>query len=97
MSYQPKVNDYVIWKNHVKGWVYFKCDQYITIEILVTPRHTEDIGHTPFHSNDRLLVICYREQWEELKYVRSRKSMYEEEENRVEMVGESNRRESIQV
>ena len=95
MSYQPKVNDYVTWKDYVEGWVYFKCDEYITIEILVTPRHSEDIGHTPFHRNDRLLVICYTEEWKELKYVRSRQSMYEEEEKCMEMVGKSTRREGI--
>jgi hypothetical protein len=92
MSYQPKVNDYVIWKHQVRGWVYFECDQYVTIEMLVTPRHREDVGHTPFHRNDRLLVV-----WKELKYVRSRESMYDKEEKCMEMVGESNRRESIQV
>jgi len=72
MKYEPNVNDYVVWKNQIEGWVYFKCDQYITIEILVTPRHTDDVGHTPFHRNDRLLVICYRPQWKELKYIKSR-------------------------
>lgn len=72
MRYEPKVNDYVVWKNDIKGWVYFKDNQYITIEMLVTPRHREDVGHTPFHRNDRLLIICYREQWKELKYIKSR-------------------------
>lgn len=72
MSYQPKVNDYVKWKDHIEGWVYFKCDQYVTIEMLVTPRHKEDFGHTPFHRNDRLLVLCYRDQWDQLEYVKCR-------------------------
>jgi hypothetical protein len=29
--YTPKVNDYVKWKN-LEGWVYFRDDEYITIE-----------------------------------------------------------------
>jgi len=97
MSYEPKVNDYVKWKKDIEGWVYFKDKEYITIEVLVTPRHQDDIGHTPFHRNDRLLVICYTEEWKELKYVRSRQSMYEKEENSMAMVGESTRREGIKV
>lgn len=72
MSYDPNVDDYVIWKKEIEGWVYFRDSQYITIEMLVTPRHHEDIGHTPFHHNDRLLVLCYRNQWKELTYVKSR-------------------------
>jgi len=77
MSYEPNVDDYVTWKQDIEGWVYFKDKQYVTIEILVTPRHDNDIGHTPFHSNDRLLVLCYRDQWKELSYVKSRKSRYQ--------------------
>ena len=32
MNYIPQVDDYVRWKDH-EGWVYFKCDQSISIEI----------------------------------------------------------------
>ena len=77
MSYEPNVNDYVKWKKNVEGWVYFKDNQYITIELLVIPRHSDDVGHTPFHSNDRLLVLCYSEQWKELEYIRTRQSIHE--------------------
>jgi len=77
MSYEPNVDDYVTWKKDLQGWIYFKDKQYVTIEISVTPRHDNDIGHTPFHSNDRLLVLCYRDQWKELSYVKSRKSRYQ--------------------
>ena len=67
MSYQPKVNDYVIWKHHVRGWVYFKCDQYVTIEILVTPRHSEDVGHTPGDGTTTATLLqhidSYRVYW----------------------------------
>lgn len=72
MSYEPEVNHYVKWKKDVEGWVYFKDTQYITIEMSVMPKHHEDYAHTPFHKNDRLLVLCFREQWKELEYVKSR-------------------------
>jgi hypothetical protein len=32
MSYQPCVNDYVVWTRGIEGWVYFKHEEYITIE-----------------------------------------------------------------
>jgi hypothetical protein len=33
MTYIPKVNDYVKWKTKgQEGWVYFKHEDYITIE-----------------------------------------------------------------
>ena len=32
MTYVPQVDDYVKWKDH-EGWVYFKCDQSLSIEI----------------------------------------------------------------
>ena len=36
-DYEPQVDDYVIWEkvgddNYDEGWVYFKSDEYITIE-----------------------------------------------------------------
>ena len=38
----PKVNDYVIWDKGEygkdEGWVYFFCDEYITIETSVRPK-----------------------------------------------------------
>jgi len=79
----PQVNDYVKWKKHIRGWVYFKCNDYITIEVSVRPKNKENYQHCSLHRNERLLVICYREQWKELKYVRTRKSKYEKEEKCV--------------
>ena len=32
MNYIPQVGDYVKWKNH-EGWVYFMCDESISIEL----------------------------------------------------------------
>jgi hypothetical protein len=78
MKYVPQVNDYVIWKSHIKGWVYFKCEQYITIESRVNPKNPENYRASPIHANNRLLVLCYHDQWKELKYVKKRKSVHEE-------------------
>ncbi len=89
MIYEPQVNDYVKWKKNIRGWVYFKCNDYITIEVSVRPKDKENYLHCSIHRNERLLVVCYHQQWEELKYVRKRKSKHEKEENHVEMVGES--------
>lgn len=74
--YQPKVNDYVTW-NHVQGWVYFKCEQYITIESSVRSKDLENYKASSIHANERLLVLCYSGQWNELNYVKTRSSIYE--------------------
>jgi hypothetical protein len=87
MTYEPKVNDYVQWKKEVEGWVYFKCEDYITIEHSVSPKDQTNYECCSIHANNRLLVLCYKEQWNELKYVKSRKSIYEKDEDCVEMVG----------
>ena len=78
MSYIPEINHYVTWSNGVEGWIYFKGNQYITIEASVRPKDVENYKAAPIHSNERLLVICYKEQWKELTYVKSRNSIYEE-------------------
>ena len=81
MNYNPQVNDYVLWNNgkRVEGWVYFKGDDYITIEVNVRPKDYDNYRACCLHRNDRLLVICYKNQWKELEYVKSRESVYEEE------------------
>ena len=91
MSYIPEVNDYVIWTKGVEGWVYFKDKEYVTIEVNVKPKDTVNYAACHLHRNERLLVLCYNEQWDELKYVKSRESVYEEEKenNTLALVGES--------
>jgi hypothetical protein len=84
--YKPQVNDYVRWTKGVEGWVYFKDDEYITIEIAVRPKDHKNYQACSLHKNERLLVLCYHSQWEELEYVGSRESIYEEK-NFMEMVG----------
>ena len=88
MSYQPQVNDYVVWTKDVEGWVYFTDKEYITIEIGVKPKNEENYEACSIHRNDRLMVLCYNNQWKELTYIKSRDSKYEEEKNTVEIVGE---------
>jgi hypothetical protein len=87
--YVPQVNDYVIWNDGkgVEGWVYFKDDEYITIEVCVRPKDCINYEACNLHRNERLLVLCYKNRWKELVYVRSRESVYEETENSMEMVG----------
>jgi hypothetical protein len=80
MKYVPEVNDYVVWKNreHVEGWVYFKEKQYITIEVQVRPKHPDDLPNGTHHRNERVLVLCYPNQWDQLQYIKSRKSVNDE-------------------
>jgi len=78
-QYKPAVNDYVKWnkgKHSVEGWIYFKDVEYITIETKVFPKPPEDLPHGTHHRNERTLVICYPENWNQLEYVKSRSSKY---------------------
>ena len=68
-NYQPQVDDYVIWKN-LEGWVYFKCDEYITIEISVKDK-VDDL--VPQHKKVHCCVLCFPENWHELEYVKNRR------------------------
>ena len=92
MSYEPQINDYVIWDEYVRGWIYFKGVEYVTIEMNVKPKSTENYQASSIHANDRLLVLCYVNQWKELTYIRSRQSIYEKN---VETVGKGTGSESI--
>lgn len=78
MTYHPKVNDYVQWKNGIEGWIYFQDNSYVTIEAKVQPKDSVNLRHSPIHTNNRLLILCFSDQWKELKYIRSRQSIYEE-------------------
>jgi hypothetical protein len=80
MNYIPQVNDYVIWTKGVEGWIYFKDKEYITIEYIVRPKDEVNLECCPIHRNERLLVVCYAKQWKELKYIKSRDSIYGETE-----------------
>ena len=95
MTYEPQVDDYVIWKRPNgdidEGWVYHKGDpvdnekrvkdgwnsisQYITIETHVYPkkecRYTS--GKPMRHKNIHCLLICNKDNWNELEYVKNRR------------------------
>ena len=43
MSYSPEVDDYVKWKDH-EGWVYFKCEHSISIELSVKDKVFHEHG-----------------------------------------------------
>ena len=99
MSYSPQVNDYVIWKDRgLEGWVYFKHDEYITIETEVWPKDPKDLPYGTHHRNDRILILCYYHQWNELTYVKSRVSVNDQaEKTRLEIMGKSTGTEGIEV
>jgi len=80
-SYIPEINDYVKWnkgKFSVEGWVYFKDNAYLTIEIGVKDKHTDDVEHCPIHSKYHTLVVCYPESWKQLQYDKTRTDKYDE-------------------
>lgn len=79
MSYEPQVNDYVKWKKGIEGWVYFKCEDYITIEHGVRPKDELNYLACSIHANERLLVVCYHQQYCELEYVDSRDSIHQDQ------------------
>ena len=69
MSYSPEVDDYVKWKDH-EGWVYFKCEHSISIELGV-----KDIvcDKGTCHKKNHILLVCYSFSWHELEYVKNRR------------------------
>ena len=93
MNYKPQVNDFVLWDNGkgVEGWIYFVDEEYITIEFNVRPKSKENYYACTIHQNERILIVCYKEDWSQLKYIKSRKSIYEEEENPMALVGTGSR------
>jgi hypothetical protein len=77
MTYEPQVNHYVKWTKGVEGWIYFKDEEYVTIEVAVRPKDEINFECCPIHKNERSLVVCYKEQWKELEYVKSRDSIHD--------------------
>ena len=94
--YEPKVDDYVIWTTQLgmvhEGWVYFVSEKskpkrgwptplrYITIEIGTKPKPYCTLAHDRLHKKIHVLLCCYEHQWKELKYVKRRKSKYDDTE-----------------
>ena len=74
--YVPVIDDYVKWNNgdtYHEGWVYFKCDDYITIEIRVKDKCEQNIRDCPIHKKTHVLLLCYRQFWNQLEYVKNRR------------------------
>ena len=73
MSYVPVIDDYVKWTDSLgrvtKGWVYFICDDYFTIEIGVKDKKDELVH---FHKKTHTLVLCFKMYWNEVEYIKSR-------------------------
>jgi len=79
MKYIPQVDDYVKWtrKNGSvdEGWVYFKCDETISIEVGVKDKpycqYTKEEKHKKIH----ILVCCPNFLWDQLEYVKNRREV----------------------
>ena len=54
MKYEPRLNDYVSWRN-VEGWVYYVDETHLTIEISVRPKEDDLV---PMHTKTSLLDCC---------------------------------------
>ena len=93
MTYNPQVNDYVIWERNglkVEGWVYFitepteqkkgfpSSSQYLTIEVGVKRKPECQYDKRNHHKYIHILLLCYENQWKELRFVKKRKSRYDD-------------------
>jgi len=76
-DYEPQVDDYVIWDRGRgdcnKGWVYFKCDEYITIETSIKPKPPCQLAQSK-HKYIHTLLLCQSYNWHQLEYVKSREN-----------------------
>lgn len=82
-DYDPQVNDYVKWKTTagvLEGWVYWRdeCDEYITIELGTKPKPYCTITRNHKHCKYHTLLLCYKYQWNQLKYIKKRESIYDD-------------------
>ena len=78
-EYDPQVNDYVIWEkvgqeDYDEGWVYFKGEEYITIETGIKPKPNDEYTKKDKHKYIHTLLLCHAPFWKDLQYVKSRKS-----------------------
>jgi len=92
MRREPRVNDYVIWDRHGlsdEGWIYFVSEsteqkkgfptihRYVTIEVGVKKKPECQYDKRNPHNYVHILLLCYESQWKELRYVKKRKSKYD--------------------
>ena len=69
-----------------QGWVYFKAPKmeekkgfssnprYITIETGVRDKPVEQLKDSPLHKKIHTLLLCYEQDWKDLKFIRRRKT-----------------------
>lgn len=80
-EYVPKLHDYVKWhtKNGIthEGWVFFKGDEHISIELGVTDKKFCDLTAHHKHRKNHILLVCYNFDWHQLEYVKCRKSFWD--------------------
>ena len=78
MPYTPKVDDYVKWTRQNgqvdEGWVYFKCDETISIEVGVKDKPRCEYTKNEKHKKIHILVCCQSFLWHELEYVKHRRT-----------------------
>ena len=78
MPYTPQIDDYVKWKQkHFddEGWVYFKCPDYITIEVGTKDKPDSLVD---LHKKTHILVVCQSQFWNELEYIKNRRNSEDE-------------------
>ena len=77
MSYVPRLDDYVVWKDSLgrvsEGWVYFVNEAYITIEVSVKDKPPCEYTRNEKHKKIHCLVCCFSQNWHELEYVKNRR------------------------
>jgi hypothetical protein len=75
-DYEPQVDDYVIWNkgrdDNNEGWVYFKSEEYITIETGIKPKPPCQLAQSK-HKYIHTLLLCPNPLWHQLQYVKTRK------------------------
>lgn len=72
-SYIPQVDDYVKWYHNRQldeGWIYFKGDEYLTIEVSVKDKSDQLVD---IHKKVHCLVVCHKWHWNELEYIDNRR------------------------
>ena len=78
MKYIPQVDDYVKWTRSTgmvdEGWVYFKCDETLSIEVGVRDKPVCQYTREEKHKKIHILVVCPSYQWDELEYVKNRRN-----------------------
>ena len=79
-EYEPQIDDYVIWdkigsQDNDEGWVYFKCEDYITIETGIKPKPPCQLAQSK-HRYIHTLLVCQCDYWHQLKFVKSREKQH---------------------